>query len=172
MRKFSTVFKEKQNESIKLHENRVLGDFKTIYKKLLENYNSTSFDKLSDESKRAFTGELSEYWTETNGISEKGAKFVNDNCSALTENSTSSQKKNYLKKKISCVIDESIRQYDLKFKIYDVLDEMYGQVKAEDIAEVLKPKIISEIISSCFNESISEFVRNISHELNESSAKG
>ena len=40
MRKFNTVFKEKQNESIKIHEDKILNEFKDVYAKLLENYNS------------------------------------------------------------------------------------------------------------------------------------
>ena len=44
MRKFNTVFKEKQNETIKIHEDKILNEFKDLYAKLLENYNINNFE--------------------------------------------------------------------------------------------------------------------------------
>lgn len=168
MRKFSTVFKEKQNESIRLHENKVLGDFRNVYSKLLENYGTVSFDSLTEKSKKAFLGELNECWTETEGLSEKGVKFLNDNCAMLTESSTPAQKKDYLKKKAKVLISESFRQYDLKYKIYDILDEMYTQIKGENISDVLSANAIGNMLIASFNESTTELIKTIVHEISDS----
>lgn len=171
MRKFNTVFKEKQDESIKIHEERVLGEFKSVYSKMLDIYNINSLESLDESNKKAFTTQINEMWNEENGITEKGKVFLNDNCLFLTESSTKNQKKNYLKQKSSLLLKESFRQYDLKYKIYDIIDSMYEQVKAGDLSGVLKPNDIIEIISESFNEVSGEFLNRIKKELKDSVTK-
>ena len=161
MRKFNTVFKEKQNESVKNHEDKILNEFKSVYTKLLENYNITNLNDLDESNKTAFTKQLNEMWDDTQGISEKGVRFLNDNCLFLTESSTPSQKKNYLKQKSSVMLKESFRQYDLK----------YEQVKGENLTDVLTPNAIVNILSETFVETTTEFLKNIQKELKESVKK-
>jgi len=171
MRKFNTVFKEKQNESIKNHEDRILNEFKDVYAKLLENYNITSLNVLNETTKLAFLSQVNELWNDQCGLSDKGIKFLNDNCLFLTENSTPSQKKNYLKQKSAVLLKESFRQYDLKYKLYDIIDAMYEQVKGDNLTDVLTPTSIMTILSESFNEIASEFLTNIQKELKESVKK-
>ena len=171
MRKFNTVFKEKQNESIKIHEDRILDEFKSVYAKLLENYNITSLNVLNETTKLAFMAQINEMWSDERGLSGKGREFLNDNCLFLTENSTPTQKKNYLKQKSAILLKESFRQYDLKYKFYDIIDAMYEQIKGDDLADVLNPKTIMTILGESFNEVATEFLRNIQHELKESVKK-
>jgi len=171
MRKFNTVFKEKQNESIKIHEDKILSEFKNVYTKLLENYNITSLTALNESTKLAFMSQVNELWNEESGLTEKGKKFLNDNCLFLTENSTPSQKKNYLKQKSAILLKESFRQYDLKYKFYDIIDAMYEQVKGDNLTDVLTPTSIMTILGETFNEVSTEFLRNIQTELKESVKK-
>jgi hypothetical protein len=171
MRKFNTVFKEKQNESIKNHEDKVLNEFKDVYAKLLENYNITSLNVLNESSKTAFMSQINEMWNDEIGLSDKGKKFLNDNCLFLTENSTPAQKKHYLKQKSAILLKESFRQYDLKFKFYDIIDAMYEQVKGDNLGDVLTPTSIMTILGETFNEVATEFLRNIQTELKESAKK-
>jgi len=171
MRKFNTVFKEKQNESIKNHEDRVLREFKDVYSKLLENYHITSLENLNETTKKAFVSQLHQLWDEESGISEKGKLYLNDNCLFLTESSTPAQKKNYLKQKTTVLLKESFRQYDLKYKLYDIVDEMYNQIKGDNLNDVLTPNIIINILGESFNEVATEFLKNIQKELKESVKK-
>lgn len=171
MRKFNTVFKEKQNESIKNHETKILHDFKNVYSKLLENYNINSLSDVDESTKLAFTSQINELWNEETGISEKGKKFLNENSLFLTENSTPAHKKNYLKQKTTILLKESFRQYDLKYKLYDIIDAMYEQVKGDNITDVLTPNIITSIFTEAINEVSSEFLKNIHMELKDSVKK-
>jgi len=171
MRKFGDVYKEKMNESEQLHESRIVEDFKKIYNALLEHYNLTAIHELNEKSQLSFLTELNQYWTEETGLNELGTNFLRKRSLRLTENSTPLQKKNYLKSKASVLLSETMRQNDLKFKMYTVIDEMYTQVKGENIDDVLSPNMISDIITEAFAESLDDFISVIRHEISESAKK-
>ena len=86
----------------------------------------------------------------------------------LTENSTPLQKKNFLKTKASILLSETMRQNDMKYKMYTIIDEMYQQVEAGSIDEVLSPNMISDIITEAFAESLDGFISVIRTEISES----
>lgn len=168
MRKFNEVFKEKQNRSNEIFENKLLGEFKTIYGTLLEKYSISDFYTLNEEEQITFLNELNTYWNEEEGSTEKGKKFLQIRSDVLSENSTSLQKTNYLKDKSSKIILETIRQSELKWKLYDVIDEMYSEINAKGLNDILAPENITSIIQESFNIALNKFVSEIKTELNES----
>lgn len=171
MRKFGVVFKEKQNISERKKDQKVLAEFKEIYSSLLEAYGVPEFHKLDKRTQDAFIGELNEYWTEEDGILPKGQKFLKTKSSKLTESSTSSQKRNYLKKRISTLVSESIRQSDIKTQIYKVLDEMYKETKSTDINQVLNAKEVNDVILESFGANLEDLMTEINYELTEPKKK-
>jgi len=168
MRKFHTVYKEKQNRAAELFESKVLGDFKNVYSTLLDKYSITDFYNLNEEEQLTFLAELNSFWSEEEGLSEKGEKFIRTRSDVLSESSTTLQKKNFLKNKASVIISESLRQGGVKWKIYDIIDEMYNEIQANDINEVLSPNVITDIIKESFVSSLNVFMREMRHELTES----
>jgi hypothetical protein len=171
MKKFSDIYKKQLNESEALHENNVVNDFKKIYNALLEHYNLTAIHDLNEKSQLSFLTELNQYWSEEHGLSELGKSFIQRKDMRLNENSTPLQKRNYLKTKASNILSETLRQTDMKYKMYVAIDEMYEQVKAQKIEDVMSPNVISDIITEVFAEKLDEFVSNIRTELNESAKK-
>lgn len=165
MRKFNAVFKEKQAISEQVIEERTLNQFKDVYSALLEQYETTEFYDLDENTQVAFLRELNEYWTEEEGISEKGVEFLKTKSSILTESSTALQKKSYLKNKATAVISETLRQADLKDKLYGVLDEMYKSVKAEEISDVLPADAISGTILESFGSALETLMTEMVYEL-------
>ena len=168
MKKFNEIYKVKLNESETRQENKVLEDFRVVYDAMLEHYGLNSVHQLNEESQLSFLTELNRYWSEEEGVNEKGILFLQKHAMTLNENSTAIQKKNFLRNKSYAVINETIRQTNLKFRLYDVIDEMYKQLSAKDISDVLTPDMITNIISESFNKSLSEFTANINKELKES----
>lgn len=168
MRKFDTVFKEKVYESEKIHEAKIVSEFKRIYNALLEHYNLTAIHDLNEKSQISFLTELNQYWSEETGLSEMGKGFLQKRSLRLNENSTPLQKKNYLKSKTTLLLNETLRQHDIKYKIYSIIDEMYTQIKGSNLNDILSPDMIHAIISEAFNESITKFTDNIKTELSES----
>ena len=168
MRKFGDIYKEKLNESEELQETKVLSDFRQIYNVMLEHYGLSSVHELNDPSQLSFLTELNHYWSEEKGLSEKGEKFIAKRSMTLNENSTTVQKKNYLKLKATSVLKEVLRQSDLKFKFYDIVDEMYKQVNASNLNETLSPQSITLILESAFKEAAGEFISKVNFELKES----
>ena len=169
MRKFHEIYKEKLAESENQEETRVLSDFRNIYSVLLEHYGVTSIHDLDEETQLSFLTELNHYWSESEGLSEKGEKFIAKRSVSLNENSTPQQKKNFLKAKVSAVIDETVRQSELKWKIYDVIDTLYTETKSnKNISEVLNISIINNILKESLEDVITKFLDNINTELSES----
>ena len=168
MRNFTEVYKEKVNESEQLHESKIVGDFRKIYNALLEHYNLTAIHDLNETSQISFLTELNEYWSEEKGLGESGISFLKKRSLRLTENSTPLQKKNFLKTKATVLLNETMRQGDMKYKVYTILDEMYTQIKGESIDEVLSPNMISDIITEAFAESLDDFISTIRNEISES----
>jgi hypothetical protein len=168
MRKFGELYKEKLNESQQLHESTVVNDFKKIYSALLEHYKLTAIHDLNEKSQVSFLTELNQYWSEEKGLSDLGQNFLKKRETRLTENSTPLQKKNFLKSKANILLSETIRQTDMKYKTYAIIDEMFSQIKGENIDDVLSPAMISDIITEAFAESVEDFISNIRHELTES----
>jgi len=168
MKKFGEVYKKKMNEAEQLHEARLVEDFRKIYNSLLEHYNLTAIHDLNEKSQVAFLSELNQYWSEEEGLSDLGRNFLQKRETRLTENSTPLQKKNFLKDKAAILLNETLRQNDVKYKLYSVIDEMYQQVKGENIEDVLSPKMIGDIITEAFAGSLDEFILNIRTELTES----
>lgn len=171
MRKFGEVYKEKMNESQELHESKIVEDFRKIYNALLEHYNLTAIHDLNETSQVSFLTELNQYWSEEEGLSELGQNFLKKRTPRLNENSTPLQKKNYLKDRATILLSETLRQTDAKHRLYTVIDEMYEQVKGENISDVLSPNMIGDIITEAFAESLDEFIMNIRTELSESDKK-
>ena len=99
MQKFHDLYKQKLSENEALQENKVLSDFRNIYSAMLEHYEITSIHDLDDESQLSFLTELNHYWSEEEGLSEKGEKFIAKRSLSLNENSTSQQKKNPIYRK-------------------------------------------------------------------------
>jgi len=168
MRKFVELYKEKLNESETLRESKILTGFQAIYNAMLEHYGLKSVQQLNEQSQVSFLTELNRYWSEEEGISEKGERFLSNRSMELNENSTTGQKKNFLRAKSYAVINETIRQTNLKDRLYTVIDEMYHQLNAENLRDILTPETIISVISESLNRSLSEFTSNISTELTES----
>ncbi|MFW6312080.1 MAG: hypothetical protein ACOC1K_07590 [Nanoarchaeota archaeon] len=169
MRKFGEVYKVQQTKVEALKEGKLLDEFKAVYGALLEKYNIKEFYDLNEEYQGAFINELGNFWNEKEGLTNKGEKFLHKTSDIITEGATTLQKKNYLKKRSNAVISESLRQGNVKWKLYSVIDEMYNELKAENVSEILSPDIITEIIQESFLSSLSEFLGEINWELNESS---
>lgn len=165
MRKFNTVLKEKQSKEEKLTENKVLGQFKRVYDSLLEKYGITGFKDLPENGQSLFLNELNSYWSEEAGISESGIKFLSTRGKALNEHSSEEQKKNFLQEKANIVISETLRQTELKYKLYNIIDEMYNEVKASDLDGVLSPGVIFETFKESFVKNIKGFLSEIHSEL-------
>jgi len=168
MRKFGDLYKEKVNEAEVLQENEILESFKKIYSSMLDHYGLKTINDLNEESQLSFLTELNSYWNQDTGINEKGEKFLLKRSMSLNENSTAVQKKNFLKEKTNVLVKETLRQSNLKYKIYDIIDEMYKQINASGLKDILSPDMITSIITESFVKSIDEFTRNIHKELSES----
>lgn len=168
MRKFGEVYKKQVNESEQLHESKIVNDFRRIYNALLEYYNLTAINDLNENSQVSFLSELNQYWSEASGLNELGTSFLKKRSTRLTENSTPLQKKNFLKNRANVLLSETMRQNDLKFKVYSVIDEMYKQVEGNKIDDVLSPNMISDIITEAFAESLDNFISVIRTEISES----
>ena len=168
MRKFGDVYKQKLNESELRQETKILNEFKAVYNAMLEHYGLRAVKQLNEESQISFLTELNRYWTEEEGITEKGQNFLQKRSISLNENSTAIQKKNFLRAKSYTVINETLRQSNVKFKLYDVIDEMYRQLNASGLGDILSPDTITAIISESFNKSLTDFTNNMNMELKES----
>lgn len=169
MKKFGELYKAKIYEAETNQESKILEDFRVIYGAMLEHYGLSTVHQLNEKSQLSFLTELNRYWNEDNGLSEKGKEFLNKKSMSLNENSTAIQKKNFLRIKSYAVINETLRQSNLKFKLYDVIDEMYTQINARNLNEVLSPDAIISIISETLNKSLTEFTKGIHKELSDSS---
>jgi len=165
MRKFNAVFKEKQAITEKVLEKKLLNQFKDVYSALLEQYQTVEFYDLDEDTQVAFLRELNEYWTEEDGLSNKGQKFIKTKSTILTESSTALQKKSYLKNKATVIISESLRQAELKTKLYEVLDEMFKNTQSKDIADVLPVDAISGTILESFGSALQDLMTEIVYEL-------
>jgi len=165
MRKFNAVFKEKQAISEQVLEERLLNEFKDVYSSLLEQYNIAEFHDLDENTQVAFLRELNEYWTEEEGLSKKGVNFLKTKSALLTEDSTPLQKQSYLRNKATIVIAETLRQSDLKGKIYDILDEMFKNTKSSDITDVLSADAITGTILESFGVSLQDLLTEMVYEL-------
>jgi len=168
MRKFDKIYKEKLDESQQQHDTKVLYDFKRVYNTLLEVYDIISVHDLSEKKQTAFLTEINHYWNEGIGLTEKGRIFLNKKMSIMTENSTINQKRNYFKSKTKNIVTETLRQTDTKYRIYDIIDKMYKEIKANNISDVLTPSMITNTIKESFEEVLNDFTYEILNELRES----
>jgi len=168
MKKFGEIYKAKVNEAEIRFENKILDDFKIIYNDMLEHYGLESVHQLNEQDKTSFLTELNIYWSEEEGLSEKGEIFLEKRTMTLNENSTATQKKNFLRDKSYAIINETLRQSDIKYKLYDIIDEMYKQLNASSLNDILTPDTILTIISESFNRSVVSFKENMFVELKES----
>jgi len=168
MRNFNELYKEKVNKSEELHESKIVGDFRKIYNALLEHYNLTAIHDLNENGQLSFLTELNQYWSEDGGLNEEGTAFLKKRSLRLTENSTPLQKKNFLKSKTNVLLNETLRQNDVKYKVYCIIDEMYNQVKGQSIEDVLSPSMISDILTEAMAESLDELITSIRTEISDS----
>ena len=171
MRKFGEIYKQKLNESEARQETKVVEEFKKVYDAMLEHYGLRSINHLNEASQLSFLTELNRYWSEEEGLSEKGEIFLQKRSMSLNENSTAVQKKNFLRVKSFAVINETLRQSGVKYKLYDVIDEMYNQLNASGLNDILTPDMITAIITESFNKSLTDFTNTINRELKDSSKK-
>jgi hypothetical protein len=165
MQKFNTLFKEKQTKVEDLFEKKLLSQFKRVYDALLEKYEIAEFNNLSEKYQNAFLSELNSYWSEEEGISENGAKFLEDKEATLNEQSTDVQKKTHLQNKAQTLISETLRQSNIKWKLYGVIDEMYKQINASDLSDVLSPEDLFVSIKESFVKSLKDFLSEVNYEL-------
>jgi hypothetical protein len=165
MRKFNQVFKEKQAISEQVLEEKLLNEFKDVYSNLLEQYEILEFHDLDENTQVAFLRELNEYWTEEEGLSAKGVKFLKTKSTLLTEDSTDLQKISYLRNKSISIISETLRQSEIKTKIYEILDEMFKNTKSERIEEVLSADAITGTILESFGVSLQDLLTEMVYEL-------
>jgi len=165
MRKFNAVFKEKQAVTEKILEEKLLKEFKDVYASLLEQYQTVEFYDLDEDTQVAFLRELNEYWTEEEGLSDKGTKFLKTKSAILTESSTPLQKKSFLKNKATAVISEVLRQSDVKTKLYSILDEMYKTTGSKEIGEVLPTDAITGTILESFGTALQDIMTEMVYEL-------
>jgi hypothetical protein len=168
MKKFAEIYKEKLSQAEIQQETKVLESFKHVYGAMLDHYGLTTIHDLDEESQLSFLTELNHYWSEEDGINEKGEKFLQKRSMILNENSTSVQKKNFLKEKATILITETLRQTNMKYKLYDIIDTMYKQIKASNLRDILSPDMITTIIAESFARSLDDFVTDINKELRES----
>ena len=168
MRKFGVVYKEKRKKSSDLHEAHVIRDFKKIYNSLLERYGLTNINDLNERSQVSFLTEVNKYWSEETGLNDLGKKFLQKKSMMLTENSTSLQKKNYLKTKTTTLLNELMRQTDFKYKVYSIIDEMYQQTGSSKVTDIMPANTIADVISEGLASSLDKMVNNIHHEISES----
>ena len=168
MRKFTAIFKEQKTAADNLNEQKVVDSFKLVYDALLEKYEVSGYKDLSEEYQDVFLNELHSYWDDQNGLSKKGEKFLNSKSQYLSEHATTLQKKNFFKAKVNPIISESIRQADLKTKVYDVIDEMYSSVNGSNVSDVLAPKVMVEMIKEAFISAGKEVISEMHYELFES----
>jgi len=167
MRKFRSVFKEKQTLNEQYREKKVLSNFKKVYDALLEKYKVSSFETLNEQYQNVFLAELNSYWDEKEGILPKGKKFLSGASDMLNESSTQIQKKNYMKRRSVPAINETLRQSGLKWKLYDIIDEMYKGVGAKDLNDVMSPQEMTEILVESFRDSVRKFMTEVKCELSE-----
>jgi len=165
MRKFNAVFKEKQAITEKKIEEKILNEFKNVYSNLLDQYNAVNFYDLDEDTQVAFLRELNEYWSAEEGLSNKGHKFLKNKSTILTESSTKLQKKTFLKNKTTAIISETLRQSEIKKKIYNVLDEMFKSTNSKEITDVLPVDSISGTILESFGSVLEELMTEIVYEL-------
>jgi len=168
MRKFHDVYKEKQNRALEVFENKVLTEFKDVYSTLLDKYSISDFYTLNEEEQVTFLAELNSYWAEGEGVTPKGERFLKTRSDVLSESSTTLQKKNFLKAKATTIISESLRQTGVKWKIYDIIDEMYNEISASGLTDILSPAVMTTIIKESFEDSLKKFLREMKSELTES----
>ena len=168
MRKFNDISKDKQAQFQKLEEGKILRDFKKVYATLLDVYQINEFNNLQENEQTAFLTELNNYWSEAEGISQKGKRFIETKSINLTENSTPLQKKNFLKTRVKKSLNETLIGTNFKDKIYTIIDEMYREINGSSISDVLNPNTIRNILMESCNEIIENYMDNIHHELSES----
>jgi len=165
MKKFNNLYKEHQERSNQLFEEKVLNDFNSVYSSLLEKYEVSAFDKLDEKMKTVFLNELHSFWVEAEGITEKGKKFLQNKSMSLTEYATPLQKTNYLRKKMVPIISETVRQVGLKWKLYDIINEVYKETGASQLNEVLTSESLVGIIKESLTSSLSQFLKEIKYEI-------
>lgn len=168
MKKFRTVLKEKQKKHDLVQEKRILLGFKKVYGALLEKYETASFHELDSETQPVFLAELNSYWSEDKGLLIRGKRFLRGESDLLNESSSEDQKKLYMKKRMIPVMAENFRQGKLKNKLYDIINEVYVNVKAKDINGVMDPEKITDTILESFQRSLQDFMKEVHFELTES----
>jgi len=171
MKKFRTVLKTKQSRHNLDQEKKILLGFKKVYNTLLEKYETSAFHNINEETKPVFLAELNSYWSEDKGLLKKGKLFLKGDSDMLNEASSNIQKKQYMKKRITPLISEVLRQSNLKWKMYDVINEVYKNTNAESLGDVMPANDISDTVLESFQSSLREFMKEVHFELTENSKK-
>ena len=169
MRKFRTVLKTKQKRHDLVQEKKILLGFKKVYNALLEKYETSSFHDIDKDNKQIFLAELHSYWSEDKGLLKKGRRFLKGESDILNEQSSVVQKRQYMKKRITPIISEVLRQSNLKYKIYDVIDEVYRGTNAQNLNDVMTPDAMLDIMLESFQISLKDFMMEVQYELSENS---
>jgi len=168
MRKFGDLYKEKLNESESRQENRLLEEFGSVYNVMLGHYGLKSVHQLDEASQISFLTELDRYWNDLEGLTERGRQFMSNRSMELNERSTTEQKKNFLRAKTRAIVSETLRQSDVKYKLYEVLDQIYRQTKARDIRGILPTETIKSVLQESFGGALSSLIEEMNGELSES----
>lgn len=171
MKKFKAVLKTKQKNHELVQEKKILLSFKKVYNTLLEKYETSSFHKINETNKPIFLAELNSYWSEDKGLLKKGRLFLKGDSDLLNEKSSNIQRKQYMKKRITPLISEVLRQSNLKWKMYDVIDEVYKGTNATSLNEAMSPNNIMDTVLESFQLSLREFMTEVQYELKENSSK-
>ena len=169
MKRFGNVLKNKQKKHNLVQEKKILIGFKKVYNALLEKYNTSSFHDIQNDHKQVFLAELNSFWSEDKGILKKGKLFLKGNSDILNEQSTNIQKKQYMKKRITPLISEVLRQSNLKWKMYDVLDEVYKGTNSQSLNDIMESDEILNTILESFQISLKSFMQEVQFELTENS---
>jgi hypothetical protein len=171
MKKFNAVLKTKLQNHDLVQEKKILLGFKKVYNTLLEKYETPSFHEINETNKPIFLAELNSYWSEDKGLLKKGKLFLKGETDMLNEKSSPIQKKLFIKKRITPIISEVLRQSNLKWKMYDIIDTVYKETKATQLNEVLSPDAIVDTVLESFQTSLRGFMEEVQYELNENAKK-
>lgn len=154
MRKFNDVYTDKLNESIKEKENRVVAEYRTILEALMEDNNVQYIADLKTDEKASFDSKLSECFDMENGITEKGKSYLQNRKNFLTESSTTTERKEYLKERIFKVVEGKMYTQALKDGVYLAINDLYEGVNACKLTDALTIEEIEECICECVTQHV------------------
>ena len=167
MKKFSEVYKSEKQKVLNDRKARNINDYKAIKNALMEAYHTTDPNSLPNKKKKAFITSLNECYKKDKGLTAKGRKFLETHVLTLNENSTEEQKRYYLRKKINESVSLNLEGSGIKESITSIIDEMYKDIKASNISQVLSPSLIANIIRDTLITQVDRYMIPIYSELSD-----